>query len=483
MKKILSALFGLVLLLPAAPPARAQMVNAQTGTTYTVVNTDCDPQGRKLLTINNSGPVAVSLPQAGAGGSFLSGCVINVENTGLGAVTITPTTSTINGAATLTLNSGAGAAIFSDATPVNLAGNYWTNLGSAGPNGFGPNFRNFLDNGNMALSQRSESSSIACGGTTGTTSDAGYGPDRWACIVNVGSQAGKIQTVTSTPTPPTGFKQSVTIWRNANALTQPVCLMQEVPYADALSLQGQTATFSAQIQALAGLSADNGNAANMYIMTGTAANGDQGLASMTASPAITPAWTGISSSITKAVTLTTGWVRYSVTGVIPAATTEVAVAICFTPTASGSGSTDGLAVVGAQLEQGVVPTPYEFKPFVTELQKAETYFFQVADLAATYTFPSSCNVTTANTTVKCSYILPVQMRAVPTVVVGTATSFGIWLTAGTAGTCSTLAAAASNSTVQTLGLTCTTAGTIALGAGTALIGGASSGVLSGYADF
>ena len=75
------------------------------------------------------------------------------------------------------------------------------------------------------------------------------------------------------------------------------------------------------------------------------------------------------------------------------------------------------------------------------------------------------------------------MRAVPVTTVGTATSFGVWLTAGTAGTCTTLAAAASSNTTQAIGLTCTTGGTIALGTGTALIGAATGGILSASADF
>jgi len=218
MKRILlSALAGLAaVVLPSL--ARAQMVNAQTGTTYTVANTDCDPAGKKLVTFNNAAGVTVTLAQAGLNGNFLGGCILNFENIGTGVVTITPTTSTINNVASLTLNQSAGATIFNDSSPA-ATGNYWSNLGASGAAGTPfANFRNFLDNGNMALSQRSEASAIACGGTTGTTSNTGYGPDRWACIVNVGSQVGKIQTVTSTPTPPTGYKQSVTVWRNSARL-------------------------------------------------------------------------------------------------------------------------------------------------------------------------------------------------------------------------------------------------------------------------
>lgn len=90
----------------------AGKVNAQTGTSYTFLITD---RG-KLVTFSNGSSIAVTLPQATAAGSFLSGWNVNVVNLGAGTVTITPTTSTINGAATITLLQNEGALIFSDDT-------------------------------------------------------------------------------------------------------------------------------------------------------------------------------------------------------------------------------------------------------------------------------------------------------------------------------------------------------------------------------
>jgi hypothetical protein len=85
-------------------------VNAQTGTSYTILYTDKN----KLLTSNNGSAVAWSLPQAT--GDFKNGWSIFASNLGAGAVTITPTTSTINGGATLVLAQNEGAAIFSNGT-------------------------------------------------------------------------------------------------------------------------------------------------------------------------------------------------------------------------------------------------------------------------------------------------------------------------------------------------------------------------------
>ena len=87
--------------------------NAQVGTTYTMLTGD---RG-KHVTFDNGSAIAVTLPQAGSAG-FLLGWYCFVENLGAGAATITPTTSTINGAATLVLTFAAAQAylITSDGT-------------------------------------------------------------------------------------------------------------------------------------------------------------------------------------------------------------------------------------------------------------------------------------------------------------------------------------------------------------------------------
>ncbi len=96
-----------------------EQVNAQTGTTYTVLSTDWG----KLVTHSNGSAIAVTLPQAGS--SFPNGWYYDVVNLGVGTVTITPTTSTIQGAATLVLTTGDGVRIVSDGT------NYFYQPGSA----------------------------------------------------------------------------------------------------------------------------------------------------------------------------------------------------------------------------------------------------------------------------------------------------------------------------------------------------------------
>lgn len=84
-------------------------ITSVTNTTYTIVPGDIG----KLITVNNSSPVAISLPSATTLGP---GWTTVIQNTGSGAITITPTTGTINGSATLSIPAGQGAAIYSNGT-------------------------------------------------------------------------------------------------------------------------------------------------------------------------------------------------------------------------------------------------------------------------------------------------------------------------------------------------------------------------------
>jgi len=85
-------------------------VRAVSGTSDTILSTD----NGKLVTFSNASAIAVTLPQAT--GSFISPFSVDLENKGAGVVTVTPTTSTINGATTLVLGTNEGARVFSDST-------------------------------------------------------------------------------------------------------------------------------------------------------------------------------------------------------------------------------------------------------------------------------------------------------------------------------------------------------------------------------
>lgn len=85
--------------------------NSQTGTSYTYLTTD---RG-KVVWQNNGSATAYTLPQAGSAG-FAGNWYSGLFNVGAGLVTITPTTSTINGAATAIVPQNWFAVLHSDNT-------------------------------------------------------------------------------------------------------------------------------------------------------------------------------------------------------------------------------------------------------------------------------------------------------------------------------------------------------------------------------
>ena len=96
-------------------------VRTTTTTSEALANSD---QG-KLVTFSNGSAVACTIAQAGGGGNFAAGWAVSLKNLGAGTVTCTPSTSTVDGAATFTLTTGQGLDLYSDGT------NYFTQPGAA----------------------------------------------------------------------------------------------------------------------------------------------------------------------------------------------------------------------------------------------------------------------------------------------------------------------------------------------------------------
>lgn len=94
-------------------------VDARTTVTEAVNNADQN----KLVTFSNASAVAASIAQAGTAGSFAAGWAATLMNLGAGTVTLTPATSTIDGAATITLATNQSIDVYSDGT------NYFTARG------------------------------------------------------------------------------------------------------------------------------------------------------------------------------------------------------------------------------------------------------------------------------------------------------------------------------------------------------------------
>lgn len=89
-----------------------ELTNLQAGTTYTFTNSDCG----HLTVFSSNSSLAATLPQAGASGNFLAGCVIELTVIGSASLTLTPTVSMIAGQTSLTVAQNQGVRIISDGT-------------------------------------------------------------------------------------------------------------------------------------------------------------------------------------------------------------------------------------------------------------------------------------------------------------------------------------------------------------------------------
>lgn len=98
-------------------------VNAQTGTTYTTLNSDYGA----IVTLDNASPVAVTL--GGDGTGLQAQWWSFIQNNGAGTATLTPASGTINGAASITLITGQSVATFFDGT------NWWAATSIPGSGG------------------------------------------------------------------------------------------------------------------------------------------------------------------------------------------------------------------------------------------------------------------------------------------------------------------------------------------------------------
>jgi hypothetical protein len=273
--------------------------------------------------------------------------------------------------------------------------------------------RNLLDNGQMQVQQRG-TGTRTCGTTTIPSS--AYSADRWGCNVNVTSGAGTLQVITSNLPAQPVFNAGMVFYRTSGSLAQPQCVMQEIQTLRVTPLQGQGLVLSFYAQGLANMLAET-TTLNAYVFYGTGS--DEGLQSFTASPAITPAFTGINSSLTKAFTITSSWARYSYSFVMPAAATEAAVALCWTPTTGGTaGTTDGFRFTGVQLEVNNAtqsPSAFEFLSYQYELNVAQQYYWQFTEAVSGYaTVPGTCSAQSSTVAV-CNIPLKNTMRKAPTV--------------------------------------------------------------------
>jgi len=287
-------------------------------------------------------------------------------------------------------------------------------------------FRNRIINGDMRIDQRNAGASV-------TPTDASYTLDRWRTAV---SQASKItiQQNAGSVTPPVGFDNylGVTVGASAN-----VTVGAGDYFGISQSIEGfNFADF--------GFGSSGASAVTLSFWVRSSLTGTfGGVLRNSASNRTYPFTYIIAAANTweqKTVTIdgdTTGtWLKTNGTGAflffsIGMGSTFTDTAGAWTTKASTSSATGAvnliatngatLYITGVQLEKGTVATPFERRPFGTELALCQRYFcktFQQETAPAqniTLVNAISCRATVTGQPISAQWKLPVTMRAGPTV--------------------------------------------------------------------
>lgn len=294
-------------------------------------------------------------------------------------------------------------------------------------------------------------------GTTGasvTTTLTYGGPDRWAYWSGTNTAMTVSRTTTAGDLPAvktygSGFKMART---NGQTGVVQVCMMQVLETAQSYRFSGQTAELD--FHATAGATF-TGAASKMkaYLITGTGT--DEGAVNaafgLNAAGGGAAGWTG-QANLGVDVTISTTNARYTVAAPVPAGTTEIAIALCWTPVGT-AGANDYIAFSGIQLTAnstlstaagtaGVALTNdsrakvFARRPVADESELQQRYYFQLTETAAITPVSACAAIDTTHT--NCMIRFPTSMRTVPTMTYANGFATPTTTSQATLGACTTL---------------------------------------------
>lgn len=250
-------------------------------------------------------------------------------------------------------------------------------------------YRNRIINGNMSIAQRATSATVTAGTGVPTASTGYPAVDRFF-VYSTGAN------VTAARVAGTGAVQHRMQITGAASVTA-VGVGQRIEQLNSYDLAGSTAILSVDL-------------ANSVLTTVT----------WTASYANTADTFGTIGTPTKTqiatgtFTVTSTVTNYSVSISIPAAATT-GIEILFTVGAQTSGT---WTIGNVQLEKGSVETAFDYRPYTTELQLCQRYYWKFGDTSQEWRYANWLDSTSIYST---HFDFPVQMRTTPTVSTGTFT--------------------------------------------------------------
>ena len=277
-------------------------------------------------------------------------------------------------------------------------------LGSSALLPAGLGFRNLIINGDFGINQRAFSSS---------TSDGVYGFDRWRMFASDGTTTYSAQTFTAgnaiAGQEPKNFARLVTSGQTAS--TAVSILVQRIEDVRTSANQQVTVSFWAK-------AASGTPKVSVEFVQGFGSGGSADV-----------------NTYINQVTLSTSWVRYTVTGVPPSVSGKtigsdngyLALHLWVSGGSTYNSRTGSLGIQsntfdfwGVQLEQNLQPTPFEQRPYGVELALCQRYYALVASGNGVFVANATMHTTNAFESV---VPLPVTMRTAPTLIATTGTDY------------------------------------------------------------
>lgn len=295
-------------------------------------------------------------------------------------------------------------------------------------------------------------------GSSVTTTATYGGPDRWIYWSGTNTAMTVSRTTTAGDLPQQltyayGFKMARTSGQTG---VVQVCMLQALESAVSYAYSGQTAEID--FHATAGSNFTGASSAmTVYLVSGTGT--DEGAAkagyTINAGGGAGAAWTGgVATGVS--VTIGTANQRYTVAIPVPSGTTEVAVALCWTPVGTAS-TNDYITFSGIQLTRNSALTTaagtagvalpandtrakaFRRRPIGEEVVLQQRYFYKIAETAAISVIAPCAAVDTTHT--NCIVTMPVTMRIAPTATFTAGFASPTSTTQATLGNCSALGAA------------------------------------------
>ena len=279
-------------------------------------------------------------------------------------------------------------------------------------------FKNRVINGGMDIAQRGTSFTS----TSSANNDDTYVLDRFYIL----SDGNDIVDVTQTTTVPTGAKYSIGL--DVETVNKKFGIAQIIENANCFDAIGGNVTVSFQAKVSATANLDNIKCA-IVAWSGTADTVTSDIISAWGVEGTNPTLIANATYENTPANLgvTTSFATYSVTANVDTASTSNIILFIWsdvTTTALG----EFLYITNVQLEKGSTATSFDYRPYGTELQLCQRYYYVPLNdsnsAANVYAMTWSGNVTNGNN-YHASLTLPVTMRVIPSItwIEGTSATF------------------------------------------------------------